>query len=470
MGWEGSNPPRGSLIGSVLDGRYRVDQEIGRGGMGRVYRGHQLSVRRDVAIKVLSLEGEALETAKVRFEIEAQVIATLRSPYTVKLIDFGRIPGEPETLYLVTELLSGRSLADVVRDGPLKVPRLLHFLRQITESLVEAHEREIVHRDLKPANIFIESVGGREQVKVLDFGIAKLAEQPKLTHTNATIGTPAYMSPEQAQNHPLNGSSDVYSMGVVAYECLTGVVPFTSDSAVGVMLKHVRDAPVPPSARHPAARIPSPVEDLVLRMLAKDPEARPRNAIALRNELEQIADRMGAGAAADSVRTVVDASLSPASPGDPVDMADSVADTLIRLESPPTGSDVATTPPTKKVEPPRVEPTITKDQASHPAPRPTRVPVGWLLVVGAAAAGAAALGLGALYPSTPQLGRPPQAEAPEHARLPTRGSGTEKAIAPDASLPEIAAPPPVRTQPKRKAGPSPTDLTVCNPESGVICP
>ncbi|MEO1233071.1 MAG: serine/threonine-protein kinase, partial [Myxococcota bacterium] len=175
-------------IGAVLDGRYRLDAKLGEGGMGAVYRAHQLSAGRDVAVKllhsVLSKDTALLD----RFETEAKVIANLRHPNTLRLYDVGRL--QDGRLFIVTELIEGESLAAYLAREP-SLSRVLNLLRQVAEALSEAHERGVVHRDLKPANIMVERVGATEIAKVLDFGIAKLADQPKLTATGAIFGTPA---------------------------------------------------------------------------------------------------------------------------------------------------------------------------------------------------------------------------------------------------------------------------------------
>ncbi|MCA9542247.1 MAG: serine/threonine protein kinase, partial [Myxococcales bacterium] len=206
------------LIGAVFDDRYALIERIGSGGMGTVYRARQLNVDRDVAVKLLRVDAHGDPKMVRRFEREARIIARLRDPHTLKLIDFGRRPNGQ--LYLVCEYLSGQSLAARLRHGALTVGQTLRVLRAICDSLIEAHAEGIVHRDLKPANLFLEAVGHREVVKVLDFGIAHWSEGTTSDSTLTVGGTPSHMSPEQARGVDLDARTDLYSLGVVLFEML----------------------------------------------------------------------------------------------------------------------------------------------------------------------------------------------------------------------------------------------------------
>jgi serine/threonine-protein kinase len=270
-----------------VDGRYRIEERIGGGGMGDVYRARQLNVERDVAVKVIRDDQGEDASALERFENEAKIISRLRHPNTLRLFDFGRIEGGG--LYLVTELLAGELLSDVIERGPMEEARVLRIMAEIAGSLSEAHAMGVVHRDLKPNNVFLEKVGEREVVKVLDFGIAKAAVSGVKTTTGGVIGTPTYMSPEQARAEPLDGRSDLYSLGVLAYECLTGRPPFEGESAISVLLKHANEAPIAPTRLAGLRSAPSVgLERLVLDLLAKDPRARPESAREVERAIERI--------------------------------------------------------------------------------------------------------------------------------------------------------------------------------------
>jgi serine/threonine-protein kinase len=272
------------LIGAVLDGRYRVLGQLGAGGMGTVYRAEQTNVGREVAIKVL-MRGLSEDAGVVqRFQNEAKIIAQLRSPHTLRLIDSGATA--TKQLYIVTELLVGETLNVALKRGAVGDRRTLEIIRQVCHSLEEAHAKGIIHRDLKPANVFIEQIETHEHVKILDFGIAKLSEQPAMTATGMVFGTPAYMSPEQARGERVTAKSDLYSIGVIAYECVGGRPPFVAESVVSLLLKHTTDPP-PPFAEI-GATVSLRVELLLMKLLAKDPNQRPANAAAVRQEAEAI--------------------------------------------------------------------------------------------------------------------------------------------------------------------------------------
>jgi serine/threonine-protein kinase len=229
--------------------------------------------------------------AVARFRREAEAAAQLRSAHTVSLYDFGVT--EDQTLYLVMEFLEGMDLESLVRQhGPMAAPRVVHVLRQVCDSLEEAHARGLVHRDIKPANIQLGRVGCREDfVKVLDFGLAKTAsvsaEPSAATIEGVIIGTPAYMAPEMALGEPLDARADLYAVGCVAYYLLTGAQVFAGDTVLKVITQHLQAVPVPPSER---TELPIPVvlERLVLTCLAKKPEDRPQTARELAQSLDMI--------------------------------------------------------------------------------------------------------------------------------------------------------------------------------------
>jgi len=234
--------------------------------------------------------------AVVRFRREAEAAAQLRSPHTVDLYDFGVT--DDQTLYLVMELLDGMDLESLVRQhGPLPAARVIHVLRQVCDSLEEAHARGLVHRDIKPANIHLGRVGCRQDfVKVLDFGLVKMPSigaEPALGTIDGTIvGTPAYMAPEMAIGEDVDGRADLYALGCVAYYLLTGQQVFTGDTLLQVITQHLQAVPVPPSHRTELP-IPAALEQLVLACLAKKPEDRPQTARHVAQSLDEIEGTWG---------------------------------------------------------------------------------------------------------------------------------------------------------------------------------
>ncbi len=266
-----------SLVGHVLDGKYTLMSKLGEGGMGSVYLAEQATMGREVAIKVLRREFSQNRMAIKRFLREARAASKLAHPNTITVYDFGQ--SNDGLLYLVMEKLTGRPLADILdSDGALPVPRAVHILSQICDSLSEAHKNGITHRDLKPENIFIEEkVGNEDFVKVLDFGIAKMQGDETTTQATAAgmiCGTPAYMSPEQAMGKEIDGRSDIYALGVLLYEMLTNEKPFEGDTPMEVMLKHINE-PSPDIYQRTQVQVPQGVQDTVDKLLAKKPDGRP---------------------------------------------------------------------------------------------------------------------------------------------------------------------------------------------------
>jgi hypothetical protein len=270
-------------LGRLIADKYRLDAVLGVGGMGAVFRATQLSVNRPVAVKLI--QGPLLKHPEVekRFRREAEAMARLRHPASVRLFDFGAT-NEGE-LYMVMELLEGRDLAaHLAQRGSLPAAEALAIAKQILLALSEAHAQAIVHRDLKPANVFMAELhGGEIAVKVMDFGIAGIeqaAAHNRLTRTGTVLGTPAYMSPEQAQGHAVDGRSDLYALGVLLFEMITGRVPFTADSAVSLLLAQVSFAP--PRLQEVLPDHPElvPLQPLLDALLQKAPDDRPQNAQA----------------------------------------------------------------------------------------------------------------------------------------------------------------------------------------------
>ena len=280
-------------------GSYRLEEKLGQGGMGEVWRARHRMLARPAAIKVirpsLTQDGRAGPSSELlqRFEREAQVIASLRSPHTVELFDFG--VANDGTFYYVMELLERLDADTLVRRfGPLPADRAVYLLRQVCHSLSEAESRGLVHRDIKPANIFLCRYGEEyDFAKVLDFGLVKAFDEPPdgaagLTRENAVHGTPAFIAPEQALGRStLDGRVDIYATGCVAYWLLTGKLVFEADTPMGLLMHHVHTQPVPPSQRSELT-IPLVLDSLVLSCLAKDPADRPQAARELSVRLREV--------------------------------------------------------------------------------------------------------------------------------------------------------------------------------------
>ncbi|WP_395295523.1 protein kinase [Kitasatospora hibisci] len=266
------------MIGRALNGRYELVEILGVGGMATVYRGVDHVLGRQVAVKVLN--GGLADDPRFaeRFGREAQHAAMLVHPRIVMVFDSGVDQGSP---YIVMELVQGRSLAAVLAQQPgLPVERAVGIAAAVCEALAVAHGAGLVHRDIKPGNIMITDDGG---VKVVDFGIARAGSSSNLTQTASVLGTAAYLSPEQATASALDGRTDLYAVGCVLTEMLTGATPFTAETPVAIAFKHVSEQPLPPSARR--AGVSPALDAAVLRLLAKNPADRPSDAAAARAEL-----------------------------------------------------------------------------------------------------------------------------------------------------------------------------------------
>jgi len=284
---EGGDEEPVARVGQVLAGRYRIEKELGAGGMGSVYRAEHVHMRKAVAIKVLHREMTYLPEVVARFEREAVAAARIEHPHVAAATDFGRL--DDGAFYLVLEYVEGKSLRDIIDSGGALPPGLaLHVTRQIADALSAAHAAGIVHRDLKPDNVMlIQREGDEHFVKVLDFGIAKVETgdaQNQLTQLGSVFGTPEYMAPEQAAGTPVDARADLYTLGIILYEMLTGTTPFASDDLVVVLTQQMtaEPPPLPPG-------IDAGVAALTLHLLAKDPGARPQTAEELLAHIDAVA-------------------------------------------------------------------------------------------------------------------------------------------------------------------------------------
>jgi len=277
-------------LGKIVDGRYRVLEVIGRGGMGVVYRVEHVRMGKMAAMKVLHRDLANDPDVVARFEREATSVSKLDHPHTVQVFDFGTAGG---ALYLIMELIRGQDLGRIIdRDGPMPWARAAPLLAQICGALQEAHERGIIHRDLKPENVLItRTTGGRDFAKVLDFGLVKLeldGAPKRETERQAIVGTPYFMSPEQIRGDEVDARTDIYSLGALMFELLTGEHLYTGSTAVGVLTKHLTAEPDAPSMRAPDMGIPPAVDHLCHTALARDPEDRWASAAEFGAAIEEV--------------------------------------------------------------------------------------------------------------------------------------------------------------------------------------
>jgi serine/threonine protein kinase len=289
-----SRPQRDPLIGQMVAGRFKVEELIGQGGMGKVYRARHLALDRVVCLKMLKPALLEDPTLVGRFEREAKAASRLNHPNGISVLDFGRNDADGG-LFIAMEYVQGKDLRIVLRDEwPLAEVRLCNIMAQVLSALSEAHAHNVIHRDLKPENIMVEQ--RRDQpdfVKVLDFGIAKIldSDMPGLTRNDVVCGTPQYMAPEQATGSQLDARCDLYAVGVILYQMATGHLPFDGQNSMEVLTKHVNEPPVPPRKRQPDAPISEAMERVILRALEKDPSARPQNAEQFRQLILEVPKR-----------------------------------------------------------------------------------------------------------------------------------------------------------------------------------
>jgi serine/threonine-protein kinase len=278
------------LIGKTVGGRYRLISRLGSGGMSSVYLARHVMIDRLMAIKTLRRDLARDPVQRDRFIREARAVNRINHENIVEITDFGE--SEDGLVYLVMEYVPGDSLLKVMSAGPMAAARGIHIVHQCGLALARAHQMGVIHRDLKPENILlVERPRRPDFVKILDFGIAKILDAPSLTGSQQIFGTPGYIAPEYIQSTQIDGRADLYSLGVILYELITGALPFDYEYPGDLLVKHVTEEPIPPRERLPT--IDKPVEELILRCLRKDPAERFRDAYHFLEELQKVRELLG---------------------------------------------------------------------------------------------------------------------------------------------------------------------------------
>ncbi len=300
------------LIGQVLDGRYQIEEVLGQGGMGMVFRATQTSVQRPVAVKTLNPTLAAAPEFFERFRREAEVASRLRHPNIITIFDFGQTSGG--TCYFVMELIEGESLKQLVkRDGPMSLGRAVDIVEQAARALAHAHEQGVIHRDIKPHNVMVQRLGQQDFVKVLDFGLVKAIEQDneqQLTSTGQVLGTPQYMPPEQAGGEPVDPRSDLYSLAGVLYFCLTGGSPFGANTVRKALQAALFQTVPAIGNRRQGAPVPVAVDEFLSKALAREKEDRYQSAAEFIEHLRAALDGLQPEELAAVPRKVIAASPS----------------------------------------------------------------------------------------------------------------------------------------------------------------
>lgn len=268
-------------MSKVFGDRYEIIERIGAGGMAIVYKAKDLLLNRVVTIKVLREQFASDEDFVRRFRREAQSAASLSHPNIVSIYDVGK---DGDTEYIVMEYVEGQNLKELIRNyAPLSSEQSINLAMQIAQAIRHAHEHNIIHRDIKPHNILVTADG---RLKVTDFGIARAVSAATMTHTGDIVGSVHYLSPEQAKGVQTNEQSDLYSLGIILYELLTGKVPYDGETPIAIALKHLQEQPVPPSKLNP--RISQELENVILRAIAKSPEQRYKTAVEMLEDLTHV--------------------------------------------------------------------------------------------------------------------------------------------------------------------------------------
>jgi serine/threonine-protein kinase len=432
------------------EGRYQLTRRLGRGGMAEVFAAHDVRLGRTVAIKVLRPELAEDTTARIRFTREAHSVASLNHHAVVAVYDTGEEAHAGETVpYIVMELVEGHTVRELLQgDEPPPVDQALIITAGILEALAYSHRHGIVHRDIKPANVIITTTGA---VKVMDFGIARAltGATSTMTQTGMVMGTPQYLSPEQALGRAVDHRSDLYATGCMLYELLTLRPPFTGDTPLSVVYQHVQDAPVPPSQAN--SRVPAGLDTLVLRSLAKDPDDRFQSADEFRAHLQHALRTMhNATGPTELLPSSAAAAASAAA------MA-AVAPTVVtRAVTPAAGTQAMPVNPGSAVPPDYHDPyDYGSDEGEGNGRRGVFVVIAVLVAIAAIAVGAT-LAMQGNGGGSPNPGTSSNPVAPVS---PTDGPTTDTPTAsetPSASLPPTTAPtynPPPTTQPTRSSAP-----------------
>ena len=384
------------IIGHFVDKdrQYQALSLLGEGGMGKVYRGRQESMNRDIAIKTLHKELLDKEQIAKRFRREALAASKLKHANAIDVYTFGQVeaPGQPfdGMPYMVMEFVSGKSLYRTIHDATrLDEARTCKIMLQMCDVLEEAHNQGIIHRDLKPENVVLTTRGKNPDfVKVLDFGIAKMLQEEgagatKLTKAGTVFGTPEYLSPEQASGIPVDARSDIYSMGIILYEMLTGKVPFKSDTAVGLLIKHVNETPKRIREFAPDANISPAMENIVMKALEKDPKDRQQAVSEMGDALRAI--QAGVSPAKPVLAaTFVPGSLPPA-PAQPKATPTMVASSPLPFSTAPAATPRAAAPMTPG--PQTLSPVVVPHQSAAPANGATLAIILLAIFLGGGAAG-----------------------------------------------------------------------------------
>jgi serine/threonine-protein kinase len=444
--------------GMVVAETFEVERLLGRGGMGEVWLArHRRLAGKQVAIKVLHTQGELPAEALARFRREAEIAARLEHPNIVQVVDFNNLPsGQP---FIVMELLKGESLAARLKHGPMSPDELSQVMRQVGSALHAAHGASVIHRDLKPENIFLVPTGLGDQVKVLDFGISKLSDGGTMQTTDSVLmGTPLYMSPEQALGHnrDVTPASDVFSLGSIAYECLTGQAPFSADSIAKVVFR-IAYEPHPPLLSV-APHVPPPMAQAIEHALQKDRAHRTPDVATFVLELTGQVLTSPSGAYASRLPGVV---LQPGAPVDERMMADATVSPS-QVAARPAGLATPNPPSPGAVPPPAVS---TGGAMPAPAASPVKFVVGGVVVVAIAAGTffvaralddgsprAASLDAGAVGVVTPPVVAPPAVDA---GLVDAPDAGAETAL--DAGAPLEPPAKPVVRPTKALAPPPPAE-------------
>ncbi len=296
------------LIGRTVGGRFRLIQRLGSGGMSSVYLARHVLIDRLMAIKTLRRDLARDPVQRDRFLREARAVNRINHENIVEITDYGE--SDDGLVYLVMEYVPGDPLLSYLAQGPFAPLRALDIAEQCAGALGRAHQMGVIHRDLKPENILlVQRKERRDFVKLLDFGIAKILDAPSLTGSQQIFGTPGYIAPEYIQSTAIDGRADIYSLGCILYEMVTGALPFDYEYPGDLLVKHVTEPPIRPSVRHPL--VDPPVEELILRALAKDPAERFRDAFHFNAELRKVRERLGPTASWGGLNEPSDAARGP---------------------------------------------------------------------------------------------------------------------------------------------------------------